>query len=127
MKRFKQHPSGGNFTRSEALACVPEKSRQVKETLLDDGNLLLEYSVYVRPWFANLLRRLGSGSDGRIRKKLQLDDLGTQVWGMLDSRRSVREIVQRFARSHQLPERESELAVTRFLRELGKRGLIGLR
>ena len=111
----------------EALACIPEKSGQVRETVGEDGNLLLDYTVSVRPWFAGLLKRLGVGSDGRINKKLQLDELGTQVWGMVDSRRTVRDIVQHFAGEHRLPEREAEAAVTRFLRELGKRGLVGLR
>jgi hypothetical protein len=74
-----------------------------------------------------VLKRLGVGADGRIEKKLQLDELGTQVWKLVDNRRTVREIVREFARSHQLMEKEAEVAVTRFLRELGKRGLIGLR
>jgi hypothetical protein len=94
---------------------------------MEDGNLMLDYTVSVRPWFAGLLKRLGAGTDGRIAKKLQLDELGTQVWGMVDSHRTVRQIVQEFARTHQLMEKEAEVAVTRFLRELGKRGLVGLR
>jgi hypothetical protein len=127
MKRFEKDAAVSGLSRSEALACTPQKSRQVKETILVDGNVLLDYTVSVRPWFAGLLKRVGIGTDGRIQKKLQLDELGTQVWGMVDNRKSVREIVQDFARLHQLPEREAEVAVTRFVRELGKRGLIGLR
>ena len=127
MKRAKNKTTAGGLTRTEALACIPAKSGQVGETVGDDGNLLLDYTVSVRPWFTGLLKRLGVGSDGRINKKLQLDELGTQVWGLIDSRRTVGDIVQQFARVHQLPEREAEAAVTRFLRELGKRGLIGLR
>ena len=127
MNRTKINATAGGLTRSAALACIPEKFEPVRETVLEDGNLLLDYTVSVRPWFSGLLKRLGVGSDGRIKKKLQLDELGTQVWGMVNSRRTVREIVQLFARAHQLPEREAEAAVTRFLRQLGKRGLIGLR
>ena len=127
MKRFEKNAAAIGLTRAEALECTPAKSRQVKETILEDGNLLLDYTVSVRPWFSGLLKRLGAGTDGRIAKQLQLDELGTQVWGLVDNRRTVRQIVQEFARSHRLMEREAEVAVTRFLRELGKRGLVGLR
>ena len=127
MNRFEKNAAAMGLTRSEALACTPEKSGQVKETVLADGNVLLDYTVSVRPWFSGLLKRLGAGNDGRIKKKLQLDELGTQVWSMVDNRKTVREIVTEFARSHQLMEKEAEVAVTQFLRELGKRGLIGLR
>lgn len=61
-----------------------------------------------------------------VPKKLQLDALGTEVWDLIDGRRSVRKIIQRFAETHRLHPREAEVSVTRFLRELGKRGLIGL-
>ena len=127
MKRFEKHAAAIGLTRAEALDCTPEKSNQVKETVMEDGNLLLEYTVSVRPWFAGMLKRLGVGTDGRIAKKLQLDELGTQVWGLVDNHRTVRQIVKEFARCHKLMEREAEVAVTRFLRELGKRGIVGLR
>ena len=126
MKRFEKNAAANGLTRAEALACTPAKSNRVKETVMEDGNLLLEYTVSVRPWFAGILKRLGAGTDGRIAKKLQLDELGTEVWGMVDNNRTVRQIVTEFARTHQLMEREAEVAVTRFFRELGKRGLVGL-
>jgi hypothetical protein len=39
----------------------------------------------------------------------------------------VRQLIDTFARTHQLEPREAEVAVTQFLRELGRRGLIGMR
>ena len=127
MKRYEKNAAAIGLTRAAALACTPEKSGQVTETHLEDGSLRLDYTVAVRPWFSGVLKRLGVGADGRIEKKLQLDELGTQVWKLVDNRKTVREIVREFARLHQLMEKEAEVAVTRFLRELGKRGLIGLR
>jgi hypothetical protein len=49
------------------------------------------------------------------------------VWDLLDGVRSVRRIIEIFAASHQLPQREVEIAVTQFLRQLGRRGIIGFR
>jgi len=53
--------------------------------------------------------------------------LGTEVWELLDGGTRVRDVIRQFAARHSLHQREAELSVTRFLRELGKRGLIGLR
>ena len=55
MNRFEKNAAAIGLTRSEALACRPEKSGQVKETVLEDGNVLLDYTVSVRPWFSGLL------------------------------------------------------------------------
>jgi hypothetical protein len=60
-------------------------------------------------------------------KKLHLDEMGTAVWDLMDGRRSVRRVIQGFATKYQLHLKEAEVAVTRFLRELGKRGLIGFK
>jgi len=38
----------------------------------------------------------------------------------------VRQLVERFAKTHQLEAREAEVSVAQFIRELGRRGLIGL-
>ena len=56
-------------------------------------------------------------------KKIELDELGTEVWDLLDGRRSVRHLIKSFAGTHQLEPREAEVSVTQFIRELGRRGL----
>jgi hypothetical protein len=58
---------------------------------------------------------------------LQLDALGTAVWELLDGRRSVQQIIERFADTYSLHAKEAEVSVSQFLRELGRRELIGLR
>ena len=108
------------------MQCTPVKIPQVRESRLDSGDVLLMYSATVRPWFSNLVKRFGGTDSGAVAKKLQLDTLGTEVWDLIDSRRTVGKIIQRFAETHRLHPREAEVSVTRFLRELGKRGLIGL-
>ena len=60
-------------------------------------------------------------------KKLQLDKLGSEVWGLIDGHHTVHQIVRLFAQSHRLQLREAEISVSQYIRELGKRGLIGLR
>jgi hypothetical protein len=127
MKRFKKNKDKPTISRAEALQCTPVKNIDVRETRLDGGETLLTYTVTVRPWFVGLVKRLGGASDGTHLKKLQLDPLGTDVWDLVDGRRSVRSIVAQFAQIHRLHPKEAEVSVTVFLRELGKRGLVGLK
>ncbi len=113
--------------RVAALACIPMKHAGVAAETLESGELVLIYPIVMRPWLDRLLRRFGRDALSDQKRKIQLDTLGTQVWGWIDGERSVGDIVARFGEFHKLPQREAELSVTTFLRMLGKRGLIGLR
>jgi hypothetical protein len=127
LKVSKQKKTDLKLTRSEALNCIPVKSLQVDETRLDSGEVLLAYPTYARPWLAKLMRPLGGPADKVRTKKLQLDALGTAVWELLDGKRSVHQVVQQFAAKYSLHPKEAEVSVAQFLRELGRRGLVGLR
>jgi hypothetical protein len=126
MNVFKNKHKGHGITRTQALEFKPVKNNEIKETRLETGEVLLAYPVVMRPWVENLMRRLGGTVAGQKTKKLQLDELGTAVWELIDGKHSVQQVIQRFAKKYQLHSREAEVAVTRFLRDLGKRGLIGL-
>ena len=99
----------------------------VTEIRLDSGEVVLTYPLEMRPWIAGMARWLGRSTDRIQTKKIQLDTLGTSVWEQMDGKRSIREIIQEFVRKHQLHPKEAEVAVTQFLRNLGKRGLIGIK
>jgi hypothetical protein len=110
------------------MACIPVKGGHVQETRLETGEILLAYPDYKQSWFNRLFRRPGGPDKDTVRlKKLQLDTLGTAVWGLLDGRRSVQQIIERFADTYSLHPKEAEVSVSQFLRELGRRELIGLR
>ena len=126
MRVFKKKPKGPTISRAEALNRIPVKNIQITEERLETGEVLIGYPVTIRPFFASLVKRFG-GSEKQVQtKKLQLDTLGSSVWDLLDGKRSVRQLIQIFAETHQLQPREAEVAVTQFIRELGRRGLIGL-
>ncbi len=127
MKVFRKSKPKPRLSRTAALECCPAKSIDVTELRLDSGDVILEYPLTVRPWLASLARRLGGPSDTSQTKKLQLDAMGTAVWDLVDGRRSVRRIIQIFAKQHRLDNKEAEVSVTSFIRELGKRGLVGLK
>lgn len=127
MRVFKKRPKANSISRAHALAHTPVKSIQIKEVRLETGEVLIEYPTSVRPWIAAVARRLGGEQNLVQTKKLQLDALGTSVWDLVDGNRSVKGIVTIFAETHRLENREAEISVTQFIRELGRRGLIGLR
>lgn len=127
MGLFRTKPLPSPAERLRSLKYTPVKSREIIESRLDSGEATIDYPVVMRPWLAGLARRLGAAPGPVRRKKLQLDLLGTSVWDMLDGKRSVHGIVEDFAATHRLHRREAEVAVTQFIRELGRRGLIGLR
>jgi hypothetical protein len=126
MRVFKKKPKGPAISRAEALDRIPVKNVQITEDQLETGEVLIGYPVTMRPFFATLVKRFGGPEEQVQTKKLQLDTLGSSVWDLLDGKRSVRQLIQIFAETHQLQPREAEVAVTQFIRELGRRGLIGL-
>lgn len=127
MRAFKKKPKGIQVAREEALNSIPVKNIQVSEGRLESGEILIYYPMTMRPWITSLVKRFGGSQDQLRNKKLQLDEMGTEVWTLIDGNRSVSQIIQEFARTHQLQVHEAEVAVTQFIRELGKRGVIGLR
>lgn len=128
MKPFRRRSSGGDgLSRSAALTLTPVRNTEVGQEPAPDGGVVLSYPVVMRPWFAGVVRRLG-GPEAPVRtRKLQLDALGTSVWELIDGMRTVRQVVRDFADIHQIHPREAEVSVTLFLRNLGKRGIIGLK
>ena len=127
MRVFKKKPKGSSISRAEALDRIPVKNRQISENRLETGEVVINYPVTMRPVFAGLVRRFGGPEVQTQMKKLQLDELGTSVWKLMDGKRSVRQLIKMFAGTHQLEPREAEVSVTQFIRELGRRGLIGMR
>lgn len=127
MKVFKKRRREFQTTRAASLECTPIKNQEVREIRTESGEVLLVYPIRIRPWLSGLFRRFQKTSESTLTKKLQLDELGTAVWDLLDGHRTVRQVIGKFAEMHRLHPREAEVSVTQFLRELGKRGLVGLR
>ena len=126
MKVFRKKSGTSHLSRSEALEYIPVKSRLISEFRLESGEVIIEYPLIVRPWVAAVAKRLGGLQNRKQTKKVQLDALGTSVWDLVDGTRSVRMIIQIFARTHRLENKEAEVSVTSFIRQLGQRGLLGL-
>jgi len=128
MKFFRSNKSASPaINRAEALACVPEIMPAVSWQTLESGDILIEYPLTLKPLLKAIFTRFSRENTEHLTRKLQLDSLGSQVWRLIDGRNSVAEIIHAFAAASTITVQEAEQAVTAFLRELGKRGLIILR
>jgi hypothetical protein len=127
MALFKKQHEHPKISRERALSCKPVKNIQVTETRLEAGTMMLTYPVGTRPWVAALIRRFSGALQKPVTKKLELDTLGSAVWNLLDGNRTVKQVIREFSKTYQLHSAEAEMSVTQFLRQLGKRGLIGFR
>ncbi|MFW6133137.1 MAG: PqqD family protein [Planctomycetota bacterium] len=58
------------------------------------------------------------------RRRVELDVPGREVMGLCDGRRTVEEIIEKFASNHKLTFREAQLSVTTFIKQLTQRGLV---
>lgn len=127
MKSSEIKPDDRVTGRDNALRVIPVKSRMVTDMRLDSGEVIVTYPVAVRPWMAKVIKVVGRRPSKPMTRQLQLDLLGTVVWDLLDGQRSVQMLIERFAAEYKLQTREAEISVTQFLRELGRRGIIGMR
>ncbi|MBC8394426.1 MAG: PqqD family protein [Deltaproteobacteria bacterium] len=127
MKVSNPKNTDARLPRTDALQFTPVKNIEVTAVRLESGVVLLSYPMKFRPWFGSIIRRLGRGSNKTWTKKVELDDLGTAVWDLIDGKLTVGQLIQKFAEKYQLHSKEAEVAVTQFLRELGRRGIIGMR
>ena len=127
MKVFKKKNSSHPLTKKAALKYRPIKNPEIKEKRLKSGEVLLTYFISVRPWMARLADRFGQNKGKKFEKKIQLDELGTTVWDMIDGDRSVQQIIEEFSAKYRVHLKEAEVAVTSFIKTLGKRELIGLK
>lgn len=125
MKLFKQKtpPRPEGPTRAQAMSAKPVRNPQVQEDILTDTTIRLVYTIEYKPWFAKLTAGLARNAKPIV-KRVELDEMGTAAWRLMDGKRTVQGLVDEFAQRYSITPQEAGLSIAVFLRELGKRGLI---
>jgi len=123
-RKTRHKESAKELTRTDALASIPQKSPSATWEVLENGDILIEYPLNIKPFFIQLANRFHQGEEQRPTKKLQLDGMGSKVWQMFDGEKDVKTIIREVSSQSGLSLQESEISVTTFLRQLGRRGLI---
>lgn len=125
-RKKKRTDAAPTISRAEAMAARPVHSERVAEERTEEGYVRLVYDINYKPWFAKFARRMGTWDDTPMKKRLELDEMGTRAWELMDGEHTVRDIVADFSNEYRLGHREAEISVTAFIKELGQRGLIAL-
>jgi hypothetical protein len=112
------------LSKNEALAAVPVPSREVRVLLTAEGLVRLSYPIRLRPWLARLVPRQAAAA---ARRTIELDGMGSFVWSHIDGNRSVRSLAELVTERYSCLPVEAENAVADFLRQLGRRGIVGMR
>ena len=119
LKLFRK--GGPSVSREEALEARPMRNLSVKCSTGEEGEVTLEMDRR-RDLSSRLLGLIVAAP---LRKTVALDEMGSFVWNLCDGEHSVSEIASLLARKHKLNRREAILSLSTFLRDLGKRRLIG--
>lgn len=118
----------GRLSRDQALGATPVPVPVIRSEPAADGGLRLWLAATPPRWRSWL--RFGRGNGGGESpgvRAVELDCMGREVYGACDGTVTVRDIVGRFSRAHRLGPAEAELAVTRFMQLLVRRGVIAMR
>jgi len=120
MRKSRTKKPERELTVSGLLSAVPHRNEAITIEPAGDG-LLVSVPVRRPRWLVPPISWILPFSQYR---RVELDAPGRAVMELCDNRRTVEEVVERFAQNHKLSFRESQLSVARFLRELVKRGII---
>jgi len=123
MARSKKNWTDGTEGATRFLRCIPHLNEVVDVEYLDDGCSLLEVELD-RPWY--MVPPLTWVMPFEPVRRIQLDRLGTSLLRLCDGRRSAENMIEIFATTHKLSFREAQIPVTRFLRQLTRRGIVVL-
>jgi len=61
-----------------------------------------------------------------VERRVRLDRMGSEIWDLCDGERTVEDMIDEFAARHSLSFHEARVAVTGYLRELVRRGLLAI-
>lgn len=114
------------LSRTESLACIPRKNDTIQWQVLENGDILFTYAIPLNRFFRAIHRKFSNNQAAIPTKKLQLDSMGSYVWGLIDGESTVKEIILIFSKKYNVTRQEAETAVAAFLKSLGQRSFIAL-
>ncbi len=133
LRRKKKQKSSG-LSRSEFLGLKPIRNPIVEWEKNEKGEikLVIDFRKIAKEE-AKIGRRRTRKPSGflsklfpePVRKRIQLDEIGSVVWELCDGKRTTKEIIDFLCQKYKLLPREAEVSLSTYLNSLVKRGLIG--
>jgi len=109
------------LTRREALSALPMRNDALKTETTAKGEFLVTVPRRT-DWVGRALALVFAVPKER---KIALDQVGADIWELCDGRHTVEDIIAALTRKYRLNRKEAEVSLTAYLRQLGRRGLIG--
>ena len=116
-------PKRKEITTRQYLDAVPVPNEAMDVYPQRDGKQLVEVPLRRPFWMVPPLSWILPYSSHR---RVELDALGSEVLEGCDGQQSIEQIIETFAEKHSLTFREGQLAVTTFLRQLTRRGIVAI-
>ena len=85
-----------------------------------DGKVII--TIARTDWLARFLRWLTARP---LKRRIELDEIGSLVWKLCDGRHTVGEIAEELVQRYRLMRREALASLAEFLTQLRRRGLVG--
>jgi hypothetical protein len=114
-----------SITREQLLAAVPVSNTSVSVSA-DDAGLVTLTIPWRRTRRMAVLAALMMLPSAQRRRVVELDEVGSAVYRLCDGTRSVKTIVDIFAQRYRLSAKEATLAITAYLDQLARRGIVAL-
>jgi len=108
------------LSREAALAARPYPLPGIRIQAEEDGKIKILIRFQRSGWQKWL------GAPAEYERQFELDNLGCEVFEACDGNTSVKKIVKRFAASHDLNVAEAEMAVTKYMKTLMMKRIIGM-
>jgi hypothetical protein len=118
LKLKKDQPA---LTREQAFQAWPVRNPDLQVHTGDDGLVTVELPRR-KDWMGGVLGVVFSVPQS---KPVQLDEVGSFVWGLCDGEHTVTDIATELVNEYKLNRREVEVSLTQYLQTLGKRGMVG--
>lgn len=109
-------------SRAEALSAVPVPAPGVHVHVTEAGLVRIGYTPPMPAWFSRFI----PSRFPLPTRTLELDAMGTFVWNRIDGSATVHDLARLVAERYSSHPSEAEQAVAAFIRQLGKRGILGL-
>jgi hypothetical protein len=115
---FKRPP---RLTPEQVLSSRPIRNTNLTVEELEDGGLRLSGQRSNKLW----VRVLGLVFPVPKERRIELDAVGKDVWMLCDGEHTLAMMIEEFQHKHKLMRAEAEWSLRNYLRDLGKRGLVG--
>ncbi|HDN17495.1 MAG TPA: PqqD family protein [Candidatus Bathyarchaeota archaeon] len=112
---------GASLSTQRFMASIPVRNPDIKWEWRENNVIL--YIPIVKDKLMKFLEKLSKLPDY---KRIKLDEISSRVWEKMDGKTTVKDIIRWLHEEYKLSEREAEISLRAYLKNLMDRNLVGL-